>query len=136
MSFTYWVVLGQTIEIAVLTSVVNRTANQNSLRRALPLNVAYFEKKLELESTAVIHAIGGACKSRCADTQQRANKVRCYDCDRAEKQLSNCVSPPRFAGEKGCNAAGNEQTRSANRESYDQRFRTQSIRNQRNKSPG
>jgi hypothetical protein len=36
------------IEIAVLTSVVNRTAYQNSLRRARPLKVAYFVKKLEI----------------------------------------------------------------------------------------
>jgi hypothetical protein len=42
------VVPGQTIEIAMLTREVNNTANQNSLRRALPLNVAYFEKKLEM----------------------------------------------------------------------------------------
>lgn len=43
---TTTVVPGQTIEIAMLTSDVNKTANQNSLRRARPLNVAYFEKKL------------------------------------------------------------------------------------------
>jgi hypothetical protein len=32
----------------MLTSVVNSTAYQNSLRRARPLNVAYLEKKLAM----------------------------------------------------------------------------------------
>ena len=42
------VVLGQISPITALTRVVNKTAYQNSLRRARPLNVAYFEKKLPI----------------------------------------------------------------------------------------
>ena len=37
---------GAIIEITMLTSVVNKTTYQNSLRRARPLKVAYFVKKL------------------------------------------------------------------------------------------
>ena len=39
---------GAMIEITMLTRVVNRTTYQNSLRRARPLKVAYFMKKLEI----------------------------------------------------------------------------------------
>ena len=45
ISFKTTVVLGQISPITALTSVVNKTAYQNSLRRARPLNVAYLERK-------------------------------------------------------------------------------------------